>query len=101
MALGTQDKTTVTLQLEELEVMHIFLLAKRFEILPMIENNRVVGLTAHMEPFLMAIRKRGMVEDGVAASHNIVTVERKEKRKKPRRIKKERSIKLVEKAGIG
>ena len=42
MAPSTQDKTTITLQVEELEVMHRFLPAKRFEILPMIEKNRVV-----------------------------------------------------------
>ena len=61
--------------------MHKFLPAERFEILPMIENNRVIRLTAHTKPFLMAIWKRGMVEDGVATSHNVVTVERKEKRR--------------------
>jgi len=56
--MGTQDKTKVTLHSEELEVLYRFLLVERFEIISMIGKDRVVGLTAHSEPFLMAIRER-------------------------------------------
>ena len=70
---GTQDKAKLTLQPEEWE-------------------DGVVRLTAHLEPFLMAIRKRWMAEIGVAASH--VTVEEKEKRKQETREIKDKNKKM-------
>ena len=65
--------------------MYKFLPAKRFEILSIIEKDEVVRLTAHLEPFLTIIRKRWIAEIGVEASHNDVTIEEKEKRKRETR----------------
>ena len=84
---GTQDKVKVTLQQEELEVMYRFLPTERIEILSIIEKDGVVGLTAHLEPFLTALRKRRMAEIGVAARHNAVAAEEKEKRRQKKRKK--------------
>ena len=48
----------------------------------------LVGLTAHLESFLMALRKRRMAEIGVTARHNAVAIEEKEKKRKKKRKKK-------------
>ena len=77
----TQDKTKVTLQPAVLEVLYRFLPVERFKIISMIGKDRVAGLAAHLEPFLMAIRKKWMAEVSVAASHNTVTIEKKIKEK--------------------
>ena len=71
IGMGTQDKAKVTLQQEELE-------------------DGVVGLMTHLEPFLTALRKRRMTEIGVAARHNTVAVEEKEKRRQKKREKQDK-----------
>ena len=94
IGMGTQDKTKVTLQPKELEVLYRFLHVERFEIISMIEKNRVVGLTVPTEPFLMAIRKKWMAVIGVAANYNTIIVEKEEKRKQEQREIRDKNKKI-------